>query len=115
VNATSLNAAELEQRVRKEWIPAERAANPHGLQFERNLLSPPCRKRFKNSFFQRDAKEPFRAIEQLDLWIVGDERPGLEEGYLIVFDEKRDEYGLAVKSGVFLGYYGTLAETIAGM
>jgi hypothetical protein len=110
-----MNAAELEQRVRKDWSVREHTPNLHGLQLERNIVSPPCRKQFKNSFFQRDAKEPFRVIEHIDLWIVADETPGREGGYLIVFDERRDEYGVALKSGLFLGYYGSLAETIAGM
>jgi hypothetical protein len=110
-----LTAEQLGRRVREEWIASEPIPNPHGLRLDRNLLSPPVRRQFKNSLFQRDAQEPFRSTEHLDLWMVVDEDPGVDGGYLIVYDDGRDQYGLAVKSGIFLGYYGSLAETIAGM
>jgi hypothetical protein len=104
----------LVQKVRAEWQAAERGFNPHGLT-DANLVTPPQRKQFRNSFFAPDAAEPFRRTPTLDLWIVVDETPGGDGGYLMVFDEERETYGLAVKPDLFLGYYGTLAETIVGM
>jgi len=79
------------------------------------MVVPAYRKPFRNSFFQPEAPEPWRRKETLDLWVVVDDGADPGNGYLIVFDEERNEYGMAVKPGVFLGYCGTLAETIAGM
>ena len=79
------------------------------------MVLPPQRRSLRNSFFRPNAVEPFRQRPTLDLWIVADETPDADDGYLIVFDEERETYGLAVKPDLFLGYYGTLAETIAGM
>jgi hypothetical protein len=104
----------VEQKVRADRQAAEGSVNPHMLT-DAHMVLPPQRRQFRNSFFRPDAAEPFRKRLTLDLWIVADETPGADGGYLIVFDEERQTYGLAVKPDVFLGYYGTLAETIAGM
>jgi hypothetical protein len=46
------------------------------------------------------------------LWAVFEERPGSPDGYLIVFDPRRELYGLATKPrgrhhGTFIGFYGS--------
>jgi hypothetical protein len=110
-----MDASQVEQRTRVEWPTGENAPNPHGLTLDRNLVTPPRRKLFRNSFFQPEASEPWRRKEILDLWVVVDECVDLGDGYLIVFDEERLEYGLAVEPDLFLNYCRSLAETIAGM
>jgi hypothetical protein len=55
------------------------------------------------------------------LWAVFDERPGEPGGYLVVFDPRRGEYGLATKPhgrryGRFLGFFGTrICDVIRAM
>jgi hypothetical protein len=55
------------------------------------------------------------------LWAVFDERPGEPGGYLVVFDPRRGEYGLATKPhgrryGRFLGFFGTrIGDVIRAM
>jgi hypothetical protein len=109
------DAHRIELRVRVEWQTADHAFNPHGLSLARNLVSPPRRKPFRNAFFRRDGTEVSRETQTLDLWVVADERLDAGKGYLIVFDEEEDKYGLALEPDEFLGYYGSLADTIAAM
>ena len=54
----------------------------------------------------------------IQLWIVLREPPETKGGYLVVFDEARGTFGLAVERGllpVFLGWYGSFTETLTGM
>jgi hypothetical protein len=54
----------------------------------------------------------------IELWLVLREAPASEKGYLVVFDEVRGTFGLAVPSSpkpVFLGWNGSFTETLAGM
>jgi hypothetical protein len=54
----------------------------------------------------------------LRLWIVLDTRPRAHDGYLIVFDEQKRIFGLALWAGetpVFVGYHGSFLDTLAGM
>jgi hypothetical protein len=111
-----MSATEVERQVRDEWRDAEGGFNPHGLRVDRNLVSPPRLMTLRNSFFERDSAVPFRRRATLRMWVVIDEAPGSDnDGYLIVFDDEQNTYGLAAKPDVFLGYYGTLSATIAGM
>ena len=54
------------------------------------------------------------------LWVVLDEAPGTSEGYLIMFEDTRGDFGLALKPqgsnpGVMIGFYGTLKDALQGM
>ena len=54
------------------------------------------------------------------LWLVLDECPGQDAGYLVVYDAARDEFGLAGKSaggeaGKVVGWYGSLRDTLQAM
>lgn len=56
----------------------------------------------------------------IGLWVVFDERPGSEEGYLVVFCPRHDSYGLATKRsgsrwGSFVGFHGDLQKTLESM
>lgn len=55
------------------------------------------------------------------LWLVLDECPGQDSGYLVIYDASRDEFGLAGKGvggdtgGKIVGWYGSLLETLQAM
>ena len=56
----------------------------------------------------------------IQLWTVLYEVPNSTDGYIVVYDPSKNEFGLAVqsrKSGkkVFIGYYGTFIESMVGM
>lgn len=54
----------------------------------------------------------------LPLWIIVDECPASEtQGYLVVFDETHDNFGLAVNGDrpTLIGLHGTLIDTLNGM
>jgi hypothetical protein len=53
-------------------------------------------------------------------WVVADECPGTEAGYLVVYDRRRDEFGLAAKGpggegGELVGWYGNLRSALEAM
>ncbi len=82
--------------------------NSHGVDVQAALV-PPQQMKFQNSF---------REGEILILWLVLKECPNENEGYLVVFDERTNEFGLAVYGNqlpVFIGYYGSFTETLSGM
>ena len=63
-------------------------------------------------------EDSFEEGETLDLWLVLEERPGTSLGQKIVYDENEKEFGLASEEDgklVFLGYNGTLVETLESM
>jgi hypothetical protein len=67
---------------------------------------------------RRVFKVTFGTQPQLELWLVLEEIPGNRGGYLIAYDERCGEFGLAVQSSplpTFLGYYGSFTETLSGM
>jgi hypothetical protein len=80
-------------------------------QLESRLVRPPRQQPFTSDFDSRAAAT---------LWLVLDECPGLETGYLVVYDAARDEFGLAGKgaggdAGVVVGWYGSLCDTLEAM
>jgi len=108
-----MEASDLDLRVRQDWQAARDVPNPHGLSIERNIVSPPERRTFENSFYS--ASSPAEERPTIELWVVADEKPPTGNGgYFIIYEERRDRFGLAT-AGVFIGFYGTLADTIAGM
>jgi hypothetical protein len=85
--------------------------NPHGVDLRTCVMTPrkvTCRNTFPK----------FNAGEPLEMWIVLEETPGKNDGYLIVFDEQERKFGLAdwdVDTPVFLGFHGTFLNTLDGM
>lgn len=80
--------------------------------FEARLVKPPRQETFTSDF---DSSPSGSA-----LWLVLDECPGQNSGYLVVYDASRDEFGLAGKSaggdaGKVLGWYGSLHDTLEAM
>lgn len=80
--------------------------------FPSSLLSIPIKRQFYNDW----SKE----IE--DYWIVFDEMPNdNKEGYLIIYDDSLNEFGLATKTsmtkdkGMFIGLHGSFIDAFIGM
>ena len=80
--------------------------------FPNSLLTNPLRKDFYNDWSKK--------LE--DYWIVFDEMPNdSKEGYLIIYDESTDEFGLAMKTsmisdkGIFIGLHGSFIDTLIDM
>jgi hypothetical protein len=80
--------------------------------FPNSLLSVPIKRQFYNDW----SKE----IE--DYWIVFDEIPNdNKEGYLIIYDDSLNEFGLATKTsltkdkGLFIGLHGSFIDAFIGM
>jgi hypothetical protein len=55
----------------------------------------------------------------VELWLVLEERPDQRNGYKIVFDESRGDFGLACPGiaghDIFLGCYGSFWTTFEAM
>jgi len=53
-----------------------------------------------------------------DLWLVFEEGPTPGEGYMVVYDDGLNEFGLAVQGTtdpVVIGFYGGFVETLKSM
>jgi hypothetical protein len=75
----------------------------------RDCLLKPAKRRFLNSHAD-DAPEEF--------WLVFEEGPNPGEGYMVVYDEGLNEFGLAVQGNtdpVVIGIYGGFVETLNSM
>lgn len=86
-------------------------SNSHAVDLRRCLVHP-------RQVAGRDPLPKLDAGTPLQLWIVLEEMPGAKDGYLIVFDERRREFGLATWDGempVFVGFYGSFLNTLKGM
>lgn len=56
--------------------------------------------------------------ELIELWLVFDSSPQTKSGYIIVYDDTDDTFGLACHSdpyNVFIGFYGSFKDTLIGM
>ena len=96
--------------VGADWH-SRREYNPHGLDLSRSLIKPE-RVTCKNTFPEFRGGKPFEA------WLVLEERPDSEDGYLILFDEEVGKFGLAdgpKREPVFLGWHGSFLNTVRGM
>jgi hypothetical protein len=103
-----MDSSEILKIIADELTANPNFANSHGVDLK-GCAAAPTRLRCQDSF--RDGA-------LIDLWLVLEECPGRSEGYLVVFDEERLEFGLAVhgkEHPVFIGYYGSFTETLSGM
>ena len=85
--------------------------NAHGVDIKRCLVTP-RKTRCRNTFPKLNKGKP------LDLWIVLEETPKQKSGYLIVFDEQKQVFGLAdwgEDTPVFLGFHGSFFDALEGM
>jgi hypothetical protein len=95
----------IENEIKNNWTHS----NAHGVDLRTNLLSPE-RKTFL---------DPMDNSKKIDLWLVLEENLETCGGYKIVFDEERNEFGLATRDqhgrDLFLGFYGTFIEAFDAM
>lgn len=97
----------VELELRGDWLQS----NSHGVDL-RACLVEPRRVSCRNTFPMLNGGQP------LELWIVLEETPGSSDGYLIVFDDVQEKFGLADRNGnmpVFLGYYRSFINTLEAM
>ena len=89
--------------VEESFLRSRSVENPrHGITADlamSNLVAPPISRRFY------DGSEGHEKKRLRWLWEVWDERPGGNEGYLIVFDPRRGEFGLAARVRSVMGAY----------
>jgi hypothetical protein len=101
-----MTAAEIQKIVDRELSDPQEPLSKWTEAEVRERLVKPVKKIYQDSFEKGST---------LELWLVLQERPGSSLGYQVVYDEEEKEFGLAeVKGGqpVFLGYYGTLVESV---
>ena len=80
----------------------------HGRSLSK-CLQEPEKRRFLNSHADNTPE---------DLWLVFEEGPTPGEGYMVVYDESSNEFGLAVQGitdPVVIGLYGGFVETLNSM
>jgi hypothetical protein len=104
-----MTANEVREKVEREISGNWDRPNPHGVDLRRSVLTPEL----------KDYEDSSHEGSQLALWLVLEEHPGTDSGYKIVYDDRRDQYGLAItgqhRRDVFIGYYGTFLETLYAM
>lgn len=101
--------AMVQSEIHKGWDADDPLANPHGIDLARCLLSRPVCRTYLDSFNDN---------RPMEMWLVLEEDPDGHGAYEVVFDEARREFGLATSGKhrpVFIGYYGSFRETLAGM
>jgi hypothetical protein len=106
-----VTAAEVQALVLEEIGDDWSLSNAHGVDL-RKCLVPPRKVRCKNTFPELRGGKPF------DVWIVLEETPGSPDGYLIIFDEGRQAFGLAdwyEGRPSLCGFYGSFRATLIGM
>jgi len=80
-----MTAEEVTKIVESELGNGRNRTNAHGCDLHTCLVEP-----YKQTF------AGIRPEDEFQLWVVLEERPGQQEGYLIVFDEDAEAFGLAV-------------------
>jgi hypothetical protein len=88
--------------------------NLHGVDLRRCLRRRPERQSYRNSFYKPDMPESENNRQAIDLWCVLEEAPETKKGYVIVYDDTKDLFGLAV-GDVFIAHYGTFLRTFEAM
>ena len=110
-----MDAEIIERIIAQELSAGVPFDNAHGINPEnvnRHRVRPPIVERFENAGIP--GGDTF-----VDAWIVLDECPGsTDSGYLVVFYSPQSMFGLAMKGTphpIFLGCYGSLADTLTAM
>lgn len=110
-----MDAEVIEQIIAQELSTGAYFDNAHGItsrNIDQHRVRPPTATRFENAGIP--GGDAF-----VDAWIVLDECPGsADSGYLVVFYSPQSMFGLAMKGTphpIFLGCYGSLAETLTAM
>jgi hypothetical protein len=105
----------LKRYIRQDLQTVDTLNSPHGINLENihQHLVDPITKKYFNDFQNK--------VEQY--WVVLDEEPqDLKEGYLIIYSEQQNQFGLAVKTsntkpnmGTFIGWYGSFVSALNNM
>jgi hypothetical protein len=109
-----MTPAEVKRRVLDEIGGDFTRSNLHRLDLKRCLLSSPMRKTFQNSFFDPKLQESDVNPRNKEFWLVLEEQPITKNGYEIVYEDDRDQFGLAI-GGTFIAFYGDFLETLDAM
>jgi len=105
---------EIKSLVHAQAVGNFSATNDHGITLNQALIDP-----LRISVIARSVREGRVTDEQLDVWLVGQERN--EHGYKIIMREDGLQFGLATrgfpadKDPVLCGWYGGLLAAFLGM
>lgn len=110
-----MDAESIAKMLNRDLSTGDPFDNAHSITpetIDEHVVRPPIEQRFENAGIP--SGDPF-----VDAWIVLDECPETgDSGYLVVFYPPSSMYGLAMKASpnpIFLGCYGSLAETLTSM
>ena len=106
-----MTSAEVRAIVESELAGDWSQSNSHGVDLKRCIVEP-------RKVVCRNTFPMLKGGRSLHLWIVLEETPGKNDGYLIVFDDPQGKFGPAVwdgKTAVFLGFHGSFVKTLQGM
>jgi hypothetical protein len=94
----------------EDWLTRP-GNNPHRLVLRKCLVGPQ-RVTCRNTF------PAFRSGKPFEAWLVLEELPNSNDGYLIIFDEELGKFGLACgtsREPAFIGWHGSFLDTVKGM
>ncbi len=94
--------------IKSELDGKHSVPNWHGVSLEKCLVNPVL----------TDLEDSFNDGNVVSMWLVLEERPDEKDGYKVVYDPVENEFGLATPGKnipVFISYYGSFIETLAGM
>jgi len=107
--------AQVQRRVDVDLAALAEFKNLHGIELANldDFIVP-----LRHESFEQSSPRATSAL--IGLWVVLDEMPNTNEGYLVVYCPRRASYGLATKGNSrhrpsFIGFYGSLRETLEGM
>jgi hypothetical protein len=106
-----MNAQDITAIIASEIDGNWTLTNDHGVDL-RTCLVVPRKVACRNTFPQSNSGDPML------MWIVLEECPSHRDGYLILFDEARRQFGLGIWDEdvpVFLGFHGTFVDALWGM
>jgi hypothetical protein len=95
-------------------------SNAHGVDLRKCVVRPPVLKEYQEvvALSQTTDKQGTVVVEwgevPRNLWLVLEEVPGTIHGYVIVYHEQANLFGLALE-GAVVGYYGNFLEALEEM
>jgi hypothetical protein len=101
----SHRAVPLSAREVSSLVDAELAGMKQAIPRPVDILTLPQR-----AIFVSDADK-----SEWNLWLVLDSRSGAHGGYKIVFDDQSKQFGLATAQNIFVGFWGSFAQTLEAL
>ena len=105
--------AKVEAEIGDDWD----LSNEHSVDLKTSVVRPPELRLYQNSLHlskQPCDRDTRRNAPKIQLWLVLYEHPDTKKGYVIVYDEVDDLFGLAA-GDTFVAHYGTFLETLEAM